>query len=62
MQTDDILRTYPEYKEGAEDKRNGHPSRYKWYSLIGDDGRFEMKAYKLGYNEASDETRLQGVG
>lgn len=50
-QTDEILRTYPEYEEGAQDKRDGVASRHVNYLLLDPDGRFAKKAYQLGYRE-----------
>lgn len=50
-QTDDVLRSYPEYEAGAQDKRDGVASRHYNYLLLDPDGRFAKKAYLLGYRE-----------
>lgn len=55
MQTDDILRTYPEYQEGRDDFviKGYQPQKYP---LIDSGGRFVKKAYRIGYFDAKRES------
>ena len=54
MQTDDVLRTYPEYNEGRADFDKG-VRRYADYPWIGSGGRFLKKAYSLGCHDRRKE-------
>jgi hypothetical protein len=54
-QTEELLRTYQEYKDGWDDRILGIPSKAEELPLIGSDGRFEKSAYTLGFNEARVE-------
>lgn len=60
MQTDDVLRTYPEYNEGRADFDKG-VRRYADYPLIGSGGRFLKKAYSLGCHDRRKETNRVDV-
>lgn len=51
MQDDATLRTYPEYDQGRTDAMNGVPSQHLNYPLISTGGRFEKKAYRMGYSD-----------
>jgi hypothetical protein len=59
MQTDDILREYPEYSEGGKDFDSGK-FRPGDFPLISSGGRFLKKAYLFGYYDRRKE--LADVG
>lgn len=52
-QTDAVLRGYEEYTEGVRDRISGTKSRHRDYPLVGSRGRFQKKAYQLGYAEGA---------
>lgn len=60
MQTDDVLRTYPEYQFGFNDGKEGLPDRSRIYPLINSGGRFIKKAYILGRNDARKAEPIDG--
>jgi hypothetical protein len=51
IQTDEILRTYPEYETGFEDQLLGvyHPEKFP---LIAPGGAFLKKAYQIGWADS----------
>jgi len=54
VQTDDVVRTYPEYNEGRVDFDKG-VYRVKEYPLLGSGGLFLKKAYTLGWHDRRKE-------
>lgn len=54
VQTDDVLRTYPEYNEGRADFDKG-VNCVKEYPLLGSGGLFLKKAYSLGWFDRKKE-------